>query len=860
MSIPGGSISSVFENSGIKSLAQSAISSGTVEMISSKFDSGFEAIGNACHAVFDLVKFDIFINFFQQIGLWFTRFNFPEKFEKMFHAFMDFVSLVWEFVLGITDLQIFYIWSVISVILFVIWLVLKRFDPEPENLGPNKFGWEEHGSLWNLFTYCLVTLLTTLYLPAITACFRVLFCFEGLMFPYELNCYSGLHWLHFAVAIFVFLFIGLYLPYQIYLTINKYQPAPNKFDEAGERYEEDYDKDRMLEDYRQLLAKDQCPYNFLYSGYEYGWSAYKVITMIVKMLLIVPLIPFFTNTLGPACFSLVVVFVYALTSAISSPFILPQDDWIDLSARVTAVLTIALQICVIKEVVVPPYDGIVLNVINIANLVIMILIFVGNLDFVKLFFRSKFGSLKFTPGMAYNPPNERLKRIWQRFWRGMFSSCGTLKPCSERLETMETVFTKYGKKAYKDSLIPASPEIAQARRMCLELEGVDAYFRIEHSNLKQQTCWGRMYITPFPFRVNMIYDDGMIYQLKEEEVITFVRQNFREPNVVNGRKVRQCLRCLDGERVSYPLDIVIPAKDGGPKEEVPIHFTEGILKIKKSANDPFAHGFKVKIKYSDGTYTLPDGRTKTGFEFSAKKKNLGITENFIFTEELRRLVYNESNKSIIDSKWGQYIERVKLYHDDLEEERQEADNILSYNFWQLVYLNDHCPEDELIEYLVDFEQNEEVKTIATLYREDLDGLYSRLNYFDCHPAVALWYCFFDDVYLYNHMIDKIADHLELFDTSNPESLAYHPCSIDELKEKLVEAGLRTKGGGGLFNNEVLDQFAEKLSEECESDFIPKKVPHVSPISSALVADTRCIATPLLTENTTYIASAFASCL
>lgn len=861
MSIPGGNLAGVLGNAGVAGAAGAAAGSGVVSAVGAQFDSTFQAFESCAKFVFDFVKLDIFMNFFQQISLWFTKFKFPEKFEKLFHKFMDFVSLVWQFVMGITELQIFYAWAIVSMFFFIFWLIQKTTDPEAEVKGPNAFGWEKRGTIWNLWVYGLVTAITLLYLPSITSGFKVIFCFEGLMSPYELTCYSGKHWIHFAVAMVHFLFIGLYLPFQVYLTINKYQPKPQKYDASGEIFDLSYDKDKYLEQYKELVAADKCPYNFLYSGYEYGWSAYKVITMVVKMLLIIPLIPLFTAALAPACVSLAIVTVYALCSIISSPFILPQDDWIDLSARITAVCTIVLQICVIKDVLYPPWDSLTLSVVNFANLGIMIIIFLSNLQFVKVFFRKKFGKLKFSPGMAYNPPIERQQRIWHRFWRGLFSSCGTLEPCFDRLNIMENIFRRYGKIEYKQSLIPPREDIAQARRMCLEIEGPDCYFRTNKREGK--TCWGRMFITPFPFRINMIYDDNTMLELKDDEVVEFYRQNFFEQPVTQGRKVRMFLRCLNNETVNFELTKIVPRSEGGPKEEVPVHFHRGVLKVKAIANDPFANGFKVKIEFQDGECTLSNGKVLENIQYKAKGTTIGITESFTLNEELNKLLNDPENKHLIESKWPALVERIKLMHDDLEEERREDEEILSYNFWQLVYMNDHVPEDELIEYLNKFEQNQNVHDITTLYKQDLDGIYSRLKYYDCHPAIATWYCFFDDVALYNHMLNPIADNPDLFDMANSTALAYHPCTMEELKQKLEERGLRKHNGKGLFNDTVLNDLEQMLKQDCEQAYTPpdpSKIPYVSPMSQALLADTRCSSTPIMTENTSYIATAFMCCI
>lgn len=204
---------------------------------------------------------------------------------------MDFISLVWAFISGIEMLYVFYLWGAIASILLIIWLIQKNWDPEQEIQGPNTYGWEERGTAWNICTRILVTALTFLYLPCMTSAFQVMFCFGDMLEPFEITCYEGKYWGHFFVSLGLFVFIGLFLPYQVYIVINKYQPIPHQYDESGLKIDIAADNGKYLENYRHLLDDDKCPYNFLYCGFEYGWSSYKVISMVIKMLLVFPMIP-----------------------------------------------------------------------------------------------------------------------------------------------------------------------------------------------------------------------------------------------------------------------------------------------------------------------------------------------------------------------------------------------------------------------------------------------------------------------------------------------------------------------------------------------------------------------------------------
>jgi len=850
----GNAFGAVLNNPSLNGLISNSFSrtSSVCAAIGTQFDTAFSALSGAFSWVFDFVKFEVLQTYFQQLGLWFTRLNFPQGFSNAFHKIIDFISLVWDYAVNMTPLQIFYMWSFVSVIFFVIWVLQKQYDPKQEMLGPNEFTWEARGSLWNFWTYLLVTVCTTLYLPTITATFRVLFCFEGLMTSHELYCYSGVHWLHMGVATFVLIFIGLLYPYNIYLTILKYQPKPQMYDETGHLMDYSTDKPKILSQYRELLAKDKCPYSFLYRGYEYGWSSYKVFTMIYKILLIIPMIPFFTNLLLSTSVSLFIVTMYGLFSVVSTPFILPQDDWIDLSARVSAFLTIAIQVLVLQGLIYSPWDNFAIQSINIGSMIIMWVIIIGHMDFVRSFVHKKFDKLQFSPDMVYNHPLERRHRIWQRFWRGLFSTYGSLHPVYDRLMEMEAVFRKVGIQKYREALIPPNEHFAQARRMAMEIEGIDIYYKT--SRVEDPSYWGKLYITPFPFSCNIVYDEtNKIICLDDDGALDLYHQNCRDQKVINSKKLRQALRCLDGERVVFDYVGYVDVGCGCSKHTIEARFHEGVLKIQKRHNDFFSQGFRVTIEFDDGQ-SIDFSESQDNIHLTIGHDEIGINPDFTPSPGLLKLLNDPQNNSIIRRNWEDVIQRQKLYREDIEEIRRESEEILSNNFWILVFLNDHCPLEELTHYLQNFESNTNIHDMVNLYEDDIKGMYSRLKFFDTHPSIATWYCFFDDVSLFNSDLQGIIDHPELFDMSRPTALTYHPCTVSELRVVLENAGLRTSNGEGYFTDEILDKLEEKLEKDGQAHYT-EPPPYVSPISKTLLADSSCMTTPLLSENTSYLLTA-----
>lgn len=863
MALAGQTFASFGELAGNGQLQQIA---GALSQSNVLADSGSPLSG--CKAAFDFIKFDIFTNFFQEIGLWFENLNFPEKFEKAFRAVMSFVSLIWTFVLSITQLTMFYLWGGLSVLLFTIWLIQKIYDPAIEVKGPNTFGWEQRGTCWLLWTRIIVTLLTWIYLPTMTSTFNVLLCSKPLMFQYELQCYEGPHWWHMGAAAFVLCYIGIVFPAMVYRVINKYQPKPHMYDENGNELDPKVDQKEFLLMYRMLLARDVCPYRFLYAGYEYGRSAYRVVALVVKMLLVIPVTPLIASGMAQVSLSLVIVVCYAVSSTILRPFILDQDDWIDICARVTAVVTLVLQICVLSGKLNPDISSLLLIVVNVVNLVVMVTIFLANMDLVKRFFRRHFGSLKFQASdLHYDMNKERKRRVWQRFWRGLFSSYGSLKPAYDRLVEMEDVAMEYGRVAYEKGLFPdgkgedRKKEITQARRLTRELEGVDVYYRPPLVASDEVNFWGKMYIQPFPFRCVILYDeDDREIVLDDDHIIDFTEQN-KQIEVIMIKNIRRRLRCMDGETVRFECEdeAIIHSGPCGRGKKKLVKFEYGTLHVKTKTNDPFCEGFEVSIEYGDGYYMDSQGLpVQVAVKHTVGHDILGITEDWQLTEELKRLCGcddNHYNIGVIQKNWDDLLERAKWFRDDLEEVRSEREHAASWAFWHLVFDNDYLPFEDLCDYLDRFEDSIELKTMTRLYRNEFDALYSRLRYFDSHPAIALWYVFWDDVAVKNSVIKGIKRNPELFDLSYPTALAYHPMPQEELKIVLERCGVRNRNGTGLFNNKILNLLYETLEEKGATTCDMSRVTYVRPPQDISCKDPRCTSTPLVTENIAFIGTA-----
>ncbi|EAY18807.1 hypothetical protein TVAG_268400 [Trichomonas vaginalis G3] len=473
------------------------------------------------------------------------------------------------------------------------------------------------------------------------------------------------------------------------------------------------------------------------------------------------------------------------------------------------------------------------------------------MNFVKNLIRKYFGRLHYSTGLVYNDTLARKTRIWQRFWRSLFKSRELYVDVEKRMQELVDICTKEGITNFRNDLFAPNDAIKQARKLSFFLEGPDCYFRSD--SVKDPTCWGRMFINLFPFQLTIIYDVSEKSVIIDDEIVCeFVNQN-KQSDILLSRKFRQMLRCLRDERVNYKFSEIVPIKTACGKKERLVDFQSGILRIKQKCNDPFSHGFKVRLELDDGKYIDDDGTEVTGIKYTAKEADLGITSDFSQTPELLQLF--NSNKEIIDAKWPEIQQRLTWMHDDLMEFRQEQLEVLSNVFYMMVYNNDKIPRAEMESFLTKYEQNPTVQNIPELERLNLDGLYDRLKFYDVHPAFAFWYNFFDDIAVRNSVIKKISTNADLFDMSAGTALAYHPMPVEKLKEILESRWLRTKKGGGLFNDKVMNLFEEKLNAACNNAPVPETEIKVSSMSENLMTDPLMIGTPLVTENTTYLATA-----
>jgi len=115
---------------------------------------------------------------------------------------------------------------------------------------------------------------------------------------------------------------------------------PNTFyDEDGrpQPYTDAMFNEDVMKDPRQV----KCPYRFLYKGYERKWCWYKVIVMVIKLALCLPIIFLFKYPVAQSLVTLAILLLYSVLSFLASPFISRTSDIMDTSGRITTFLTVS---------------------------------------------------------------------------------------------------------------------------------------------------------------------------------------------------------------------------------------------------------------------------------------------------------------------------------------------------------------------------------------------------------------------------------------------------------------------------------------------------------------------------------------
>ncbi|KAE8978070.1 hypothetical protein PR003_g25752 [Phytophthora rubi] len=639
--------------------------------------------------------------------------------------------------------------------------------------------------------------------------------------------------------------------------------------------------------YARLITRDpsqlRCPYRSLYAGFEQRWSYYKVLQLLVKLVLVLVIV--LAASQDARICGLVSCAIYATVVAISSystPFSDPLNNVMEISGKVAALTTCvggALASFVdmqqtksrLLELV-----GVVVSIVHISNLFVMLAVLLLGMRGARLFLKNLLGWITFSDtsrGLEDAPAKNVLPlwdvdkevkhRVWQAFWRSlaleMAQNAGNLKANPEeitvahRLEALEQAVVASGghrvRSHWRGEENAYTSKLRQATRAALE--GVDVFWDdasgARDGHLDSKSCFGKMYVLPYPFHCVVVYDDSKDEAIvrddaephEQSKLAKLLLLNFT-PIVVAKRALRQKLRVLSSHatRIDFPFqrqekatveDGTVTKTDSQGNMHTETRYTTveftcyyhwGIIHVATKGDASkriMAEGFDVNMTYKDGygdavaphtgkVHHLKDRVAVMGPE------HLGLTPAMEDSEQLR--IIFEQTRGVWERGVLELRAEHQTYRRALERKHLEANATLSDAFWYFVYNNPHLPRQELEFHLIRREGNPQLKSLVETHQRALDSLYLRMKFVQSHPAVAFWFVFWDDVHARNGEMKRLRKLKDDFDPRQRTAICYHVKRRHDLEAWLRERKLLNKRR--LFHPRLLDLLYVEMEKRLET--------------------------------------------
>ncbi|CAG8515043.1 15568_t:CDS:2 [Rhizophagus irregularis] len=725
--------------------------------------------------------------------------------------------------------------------------IMTKYDPNADIEGLESHPWNLRPESKRKHNIIIVFILTTLYLPLSKLSLNALvwsdsfwpvtnpynntdfpifeksgsdtmrdpsdFCYVTSMNKEDLNFSPVI----IAVALITICVLTFWFPIALKRLVDKNLPRVDKYNEMGEtRHNRD-------EEYKRLLGKDTCPYNFLYNAYNEKWAAYKTFVMANKFFLIFLVCviskdnclfrSFSRSRIETINYGLQVTFMVILFVLHwrNEPFLYKSQNLSEYWSRAGYVITTVLGLLTVLKV--GPERKITIAVIAI-NVFILLIVFwhiVIHTDRYKSFVKVMKKRLDFSLNI-YSPRLDFAKhikrRVWQETWTTLLLTSEQFKmhenktvafsqspfrppyllnfsgTAAERHVENLKIIRQIGIKNYTSAMAPLSTSLIKLRSIIVDnFVGPDMYYAPEfftHKIIK--TCFGKAYVVPFPFSVVMVYDeDETVLVLAEEwEIERYVQQN-ENKEIQRRRHVRQTLRALEGKV------IIGPSRE---KNDTEIQYYRGILSIQRHKRSKWSNnynmnpGFKITVSYVD--IQSPNERV-VGHDV------LGITEDFQMTSQLKKLF--SDNKETVHIGLAEIQKLMEEYRQYYRDETKWKEETLSYGFFINVYDNPSIPLESLPALLITTEENQLIQSLPESEYPSLIYLYERMRVVNLSRVHQWWYLFWEDLWRKNHneMPDLIKNP-EKFSPAYRTSLCYYPMTRIELEEFLGKCGSWQDGG------------------------------------------------------------------
>ncbi|KAG2784983.1 hypothetical protein PC129_g18033 [Phytophthora cactorum] len=818
-------------------------------------------------------------------------------------------------------------------IVFIFWLYkVTRYMPRgADNVrhGHESMTWASLAATnkrMAMISSFLITASLTAYLPLTQFCFSVLDInahkedarpnIEGTVAAHFVDKpYWGLIVFE---AIALLITFSLPLPFVLVSSIRSNRPR-GSLENAKVTY--DLDGEEVPFDdkvYARLVASDpsqlRCPYRSLYNGFEQRWSTYKVMQLVAKAMLAVVVVASSRNvSIGGIIVCGVYVMVVLLTT-LSRPFIDPVNDLMESSAKFTALVTAVggtlgawAQRNDMHSNYIQGFLAFVL-VVHFANLWVMLTVTLLGVANTRTMIKNWLGWLSFSDTtrmiedarapdiMPHWDLNKEAKhRVWQAFWRAVLYDLSPHheqhnedlvkeSPEAARLMALDQAVVSSGIRRVSSHWRGKQQRYTTRLRQVVRtaLEGIDVYWNeeigIRDGHLDSMSCFGKMYVVPYPFHCVVVYDntndEAIIWDEVDESaprdnklhsnLAKLLFLNF-SPAIVAKRELRQKIRALADLKtpVRFPFSRVEKALVTDCYEWTPIeglkpwkiqyktmveftcHYTYGVFKVKTSGDSiikdetkrPMADGFITSMAYKDGRGYAKAPRTGKRFEITGRKA-VRDSDHFGLNPDMEE---NEHLKQIFEqtrTSWELGVKKMRAEHREyrrkLIEIHAEANAVLSDDFWYFVYNNQYLSRKDLEQYLTTRETNPLLRQLPQTHEKALDALYLRQRFIMNSPSHKLWYIFWDDVYARNSGMSRLIPSGEPkpgracradFDPNSASSICYKKKSREDLEQWLTERGLLIKTG--MFHPGLLQLLYDEL-KKLDDNADPKNIMKLRP--------------------------------
>ncbi|CAG8632361.1 6161_t:CDS:2, partial [Acaulospora colombiana] len=715
--------------------------------------------------------------------------------------------------------------------------LMTKYDPNADVEGLESSPWNLRPETKRLQNVILVFILTTLYLPVSKLSIDVLvwsdsfwavpnpyvnednpvfgkaaggmrnpgdFCYVTSMKQDSMNFAPIL----IGVALLTLGGFTFWFPIALKRLVDRNLPRVDRYNELGEIIAS------SEEEYKNLLQKDTCPYNFLYNVYSEKWAAYKTFIMankFVNILFVVMIskdnclfrsIPRIYTDINTSEYWSRSGYVVNSVLAIVIAFQVGSLSAIKSASLVISYLSVSIVAWYVFQET-ESYRTILKKVTK--RLDFSLNIYSSKLDFSKHIKRrvwqETWSTLLLTSDQL-KMPEDKVVAYSQSVYRPpyLLNFSGTV---AERHVENLKIIRQIGLRNYISSMAPMSSSLLEMREKIVNnYVGPDMYYAPEFLSLKIMTCFGKAYVVPFPFSVVMVYDEdeSVITLTQEWEIARYIQQN-ENKEIMRRRLVRQMIRALDGKTV------IGPCYYGNDNE---VYYDAGD-KIRRKQHSKWKDynmnpGFDVTITYTAASkWNSPQDSSKPTHERVVSHDVIGITTDFQMTPQLEKLFTD--NYDLLSVGLNEIQNLMEEYREYYRDEAKVKERTLSYGFFINVYDNPSIPLESLPALLVNTEENSIVQAIPETDYPSLIYLYERMRAVNLSRVHQWWYLFWEDLWRKNHKeIPELNKHPQDFSPAYRTSVCYRPMVRLELEEFLEKRGCwKNEGKKGFLNSGVLNR-------------------------------------------------------